>query len=184
MRKILEFVDRICSSCKQRKPMEEFPSKRNEVGGRSYLCKPCAVKDVRARQKRTKPQRARYQLAYVRERKRIDASFRKRLSLRNSLNKAVAQTNKMPMILELIDVASTAELRAHLQYQFEPGMTWENYGRGGWEVDHIVPLSKFDLTKHDEQKLAFALSNLRPRWWKKNRSTKGNSAREGVVSHT
>jgi hypothetical protein len=33
--------------------------------------------------------------------------------------------------------------RAHLEAQFQPGMTWEAYGRGDggcWEIDHVVPL--------------------------------------------
>jgi hypothetical protein len=33
------------------------------------------------------------------------------------------------------------EFRAHLEAQFQPGMTWETYGRDGcWEIDHVVPL--------------------------------------------
>jgi hypothetical protein len=36
---------------------------------------------------------------------------------------------------------SIVEFRAHLEAQFQPGMTWETYGRDGcWEIDHVVPL--------------------------------------------
>ena len=72
------------------------------------------------------------------------------------------------------------ELREHLEKQFEPGMTWENYGKGGWEVDHIVPKSIFNYATPDDIdfKRCWSLENLRPLWGKDNRtkwrSFKGN----------
>lgn len=54
-------------------------------------------------------------------------------------------------------------LRAHLEAQFLPGMTWANYG-ATWEIDHIIPQSKFDLTEPLEFSLCWALDNLRPLW--------------------
>lgn len=54
-------------------------------------------------------------------------------------------------------------LRAHLEALFQPGMTWENYGRV-WHVDHIKPCSLFDFTNPDEVAACFALSNLQPLW--------------------
>lgn len=62
-----------------------------------------------------------------------------------------------------------AELRAHLEKQFQPGMSWQNYGE--WHVDHIQPLSYFKVESiHDPViRYAWALSNLRPLWAKENR---------------
>lgn len=56
---------------------------------------------------------------------------------------------------------SSTELRQHLEALFAAGMSWENYGRV-WEVDHIVPVTQFDLTRVDEARTCFALKNLRP----------------------
>jgi hypothetical protein len=59
----------------------------------------------------------------------------------------------------------TAEqLRDHLASQFQPGMTWDNYGLYGekWHVDHKRPVSSFKLP--DELIDCFALSNLQPLW--------------------
>lgn len=62
------------------------------------------------------------------------------------------------------------ELREHLERQFLPGMSWDNYGRGGWSVDHIRPLSSFDYDspEHPDFKECWSLTNLRPLWEKDN----------------
>jgi hypothetical protein len=45
-------------------------------------------------------------------------------------------------------------------------MTWENYGRNGWNIDHIVPIVEFSKYAFDSSAIqtCFALSNLMPRW--------------------
>jgi len=54
------------------------------------------------------------------------------------------------------------ELQAHIEAQFVPGMTWENYGE--WHVDHIKPVCTFDLTDEAQQRECFHFTNLRPLW--------------------
>jgi len=52
--------------------------------------------------------------------------------------------------------------------QFKEGMTWDNHGVV-WEIDHIIPLAAFDLTRKDQQMLANHYTNLRPLWKALNR---------------
>jgi hypothetical protein len=52
----------------------------------------------------------------------------------------------------------------YIESKFEPGMSWENYGRYGWHIDHIMPCAIFDLTKPEHQKRCFHFSNLQPMW--------------------
>ena len=48
--------------------------------------------------------------------------------------------------------------------KFSVGMTWENYrGEGGWEMDHIYPCAKADLTKA-RGKRCLGAESLVPRW--------------------
>jgi len=56
------------------------------------------------------------------------------------------------------------ELIDHLERQFMPGMTWNNYGK--WHIDHIIPVAVFNFTSpdHDDFKRCWALSNLCPLW--------------------
>lgn len=56
------------------------------------------------------------------------------------------------------------QLREHLENLFTEDMTWDIFYTGAIHIDHIKPLSLFDLTKEEEVLKAFALSNLQPLW--------------------
>jgi hypothetical protein len=66
---------------------------------------------------------------------------------------------------------SKQELFRHMERQFLAGMNWENYG-SKWHIDHIRPLSSFDLSDEKQIIQAYALHNLRPLWAFENISKK------------
>lgn len=55
-------------------------------------------------------------------------------------------------------------LKAHLESLFQPGMSWDNYGKYGWHIDHIIPISSFDLTDRKQLLKACHFTNLQPLW--------------------
>lgn len=65
---------------------------------------------------------------------------------------------------------SVEELKTHLEFQFQPGMTWENWAHDGWHIDHKIPLAKFDLTDREQLLRAVHYTNLQPLWAKDNLS--------------
>lgn len=62
------------------------------------------------------------------------------------------------------------ELMAHLEKQFKSGMTWNNYGKNGWDIDHIRPDSSFNYTSVYDKEFqeCWALSNLQTLWHEEN----------------
>jgi hypothetical protein len=64
-------------------------------------------------------------------------------------------------------------LRQYLESKFKSGMTWKNHGVYGWHIDHIIPISSFDLTKEEDQRKCFHYTNLQPLWAEDNMK-KGN----------
>lgn len=59
---------------------------------------------------------------------------------------------------------SFEELKQHLEIQFASDMSWNNYGMYGWHIDHIIPLSSFDLSIESNLYRAWHFTNLRPLW--------------------
>ncbi|MDZ4252687.1 MAG: hypothetical protein U1A72_08975 [Sulfuritalea sp.] len=57
---------------------------------------------------------------------------------------------------------SISEFRDHIQRQFAPGMSWENYGQ--WHLDHKKPLKAFDLTDIEQARVACHFTNYQPLW--------------------
>jgi hypothetical protein len=62
------------------------------------------------------------------------------------------------------------DLKKHLESQFEPGMSWENYGVHGWHVDHIIPIDYYLKNGITDPAIINALDNLRPLWASENLS--------------
>lgn len=71
---------------------------------------------------------------------------------------------------------SVENFRIYLESQWEPGMSWENYGKGEgkWQIDHIMPCAIFDLTRVEHQKRCFHFSNQRPMWADENNKKKAS----------
>jgi Fe2+ transport system protein B len=56
---------------------------------------------------------------------------------------------------------SIQEYIVYLENMFLEGMNWGNYG-AIWEIDHIIPISSFDLTQDDNIFKAFNYKNTQP----------------------
>ena len=113
-----------------------------------------------------------YQNSYSKNRKVVDLNFKLTLSLRTRLNSAIRGNYKSGSAISDLG-CSIEELKQHLESQFQPGMTWNNWSRDGWHIDHIKPLANFDLTKEEELKKACHYTNIQPLWAEDNLS-KGN----------
>jgi hypothetical protein len=52
--------------------------------------------------------------------------------------------------------------KEYIKEQFEVGMSWDNYGE--WHIDHIIPVTAWDLSREEDQMLAGHFTNLQPLW--------------------
>ena len=98
-----------------------------------------------------------------RTRRKEDPQFKLALNLRRRLCHKLKFKQKPGSAVK--DLGCTlGELKLYLESKFQPGMNWENHNQTGWHVDHIVPLSKFDLTEREEFLKACHYTNLQPLW--------------------
>jgi hypothetical protein len=56
---------------------------------------------------------------------------------------------------------SAHDMRLYIEAQFHSGMAWNNHGKV-WELDHITPMSKFNLLDPYQMRLCNHYTNLRP----------------------
>lgn len=89
------------------------------------------------------------------------------MRLRARITKAINRGQKSGSAVR--DLGCSVEyLKAYLEGQFEPGMTWDNWAPDGWHIDHIRPLASFDLTDPEQFRQAVHYTNLQPLWAKDN----------------
>ena len=65
--------------------------------------------------------------------------------MRTSLCNSLQGRRKSASTMKIIG-CTVEELFEHFEScsTWEPWMTRENYGKGGWDVDHIIPIAKWD----------------------------------------
>jgi hypothetical protein len=93
------------------------------------------------------------------ERFATDPIARLKKNCRKRIHSALKNSNSKST-LKLID-CNIDFLKEWLSYNFQDGMTMDNYGYY-WHVDHVIPCSLFDLTNQDEVNNCFRWTNLQP----------------------
>ena len=63
---------------------------------------------------------------------------------------------------------TSEELIQHIESQWEEGMSWNNWTPNGWHIDHIIPMSSFNMLDENQAKKCWHYSNLRPLWANEN----------------
>jgi hypothetical protein len=195
---------KVCTKCKIEQDVSCFWKDKHTRDGLSCWCKVCASeknkkywsenKEILAPKKTEwrssrKPEKAAYDAQYVKthreefnarhrkyaaEQRISNPNFRLGEALRIRLNAAVAKNWKSGSAVADLG-CSIGEFKTYLKSKFQPGMTWENWGRGPncWHIDHVIPLSAFDLTNRQHLVLACYYMNLQPLWERDN-LTKGD----------
>lgn len=105
-----------------------------------------------------------------RERRATDPDFKLKCTLRNRINSVIRLHKKGKKAGSAVaDLGcSVPELVTYLENKFTEEMSWENHGVC-WELDHVKPLSYFDLTNREQFVIACHYSNLQPLTVKKHR---------------
>ncbi len=94
-------------------------------------------------------------------RKSKDPNYTIRCSLRTRFTSALVIGNEFNKYFEFLSGCKMDYMRKWLEINFEDGFTWENHGKV-WHIDHIIPVSFYDLTNEENLLKCFNWSNVRP----------------------
>lgn len=180
-----------CNRCKLFKELEAFSKCKSTKDGFNKRCKQCAKElyklnldkyrtkvTQQKRKYRATPKgreitnkatskwqyKNRAKLAiYSRIRCKTDPEFKIKKLLRTRIYNALKRQQKSLSAISNLG-CSIVEFQNYIESKFQPGMTWENWNRYGWHIDHIRPLASFNLTNPLEFQQAVHYTNLQPLW--------------------
>lgn len=166
---------KMCYHCNQTKSLTDFSKNKADKDGYFYICKACCrinhnkwrrnnwERVLKYRRKSdASPERKRYQRTYVMNRLRTDPQYKLAHTLRvriRKLTKGIG-VKRGSAVKDL--GCSLIELMRYFESKFLPNMSWANHGE--WHIDHIRPLSSFDLTDKIQFLTACHYTNLQPLW--------------------
>ena len=119
--------------------------------------------------KETNSKNKEYKRQWAQNQRQNNIQYRLKENIRSRIN--LALKNKSNSSEELLGY-SIKKYIIYLEKQFDENMNWENYGTY-WEIDHIKPISLFDLENEQEIKKCFNYKNTKPLSINENRK-KGN----------
>lgn len=189
---------RTCTSCGEEKRLYDFKKDRKSGRYQGHVCRTCLNRKKKAAERKRNPPKPRKvytdeqrREAERKQRRQYAASGKKRESKIRQRSTSMGRINRnLSEVIrrhfrefkagkplggwKAVVGYSLQDLKEHLEAQFKPGMSWNNYGE--WSIDHIRPkASYFFLSADDPQfKELWALDNLQPLWALEN-SYKGTS---------
>lgn len=95
---------------------------------------------------------------------RSATTYKLRKQLRASLLRAIRRGATKPCSAMKLLGCTVEEFKRHIERQWQPGMSWDNWSCNGWHIDHIRPLAAFDLTDPAQVAIACHFTNLQPLW--------------------
>jgi hypothetical protein len=122
---------------------------------------------IKEYRKKTRPQRN----IYERKKRAEDINYKIGKNMRLRMYQAIVGggAKKYETTYKLLG-CSKEFFKSYLENKFKPGMTWDNYTYNGWQIDHIIPIASFDLSKEGDQKKCFHYTNCQPLWRIENQS--------------
>lgn len=140
---------------------EEHPERTKENRKKYYEQN---IKKIHEKMRKWYVKNKKYVNKKAKEKRKTNPLFKLSQNLRKRTGIAfheILNINKNCHTFEMIGL-SPQETKNYIENKFTKGMTWGNYGKGGWDIDHIIPLSSAK-TKEEMIKLCH-YTNLQPMW--------------------
>ena len=181
--------------CNTTQPLTEYYKKSESKDGKHIYCKTCMKSEKEKYYKKTKHSRSDYYSQYREKNKKYfneycnnhyhtkkelyrewnnnkyakDVGFRIKHLTSSRIHAALKtyQLLKTNQTLEYLG-CTIEEYYIYLENQFDKNMNWDNQGEY-WEIDHIKPISSFNLNNEDELYKCFHYLNTQPLEKKENR---------------
>jgi hypothetical protein len=171
-----------CTYCKIDKPLDSFIRNKRSADGLHYWCSDCCK--VKKREwylanKESENKKSTIWMknnikkvsAKITQKRNTDPIYKLKSNMRSRLKLALRRQRAGKTVSTSSGIGCDWDyLLKYIESKFQPGMTWENWGRYGWHMDHIRPIDSFDLSDPLQVEACFHYTNLQPLWAKENLS--------------
>jgi hypothetical protein len=182
---------KVCIKCGIKKSISEFYKNKPSSLGVLGTCIPCfrqraqKYRSIQSVEESEKVRRKKYNAEHRIQRIEYQRKYREKPKnkldnimgtvIRQSLDKGSKSKRHWESLVDF----TTDQLKRHLERQFKAGMTWENYGKYGWHIDHKIPISAFNYECPEDLDFGkcWALRNLQPMWAEQNQAKCANVER-------
>jgi len=171
--------NKICSVCNDDKAICEFNKNKKSNDGYRADCKICQAKKGKIYRLNNVDKLKQYRLdnknninQYRKNKKQTDINYKITCNLRTRLWSAIKNEYKSGSAVS--DLGCSIEyFKNYIELKFEDKMSWDTWGRDTWHLDHVKPLSSFNLSNREEFLIAVNYKNIKPMWCKDNLSKGG-----------
>jgi hypothetical protein len=94
----------------------------------------------------------------IKQKRILDMDFRLCEILRSKIHKMLSGKDTSYKTLIGCEMDT---LKSWLEFQFDAEMSWSNLGTY-WQIDHILPISRFNLSEDSNKRVCFSWTNLQP----------------------
>lgn len=149
---------KVCIKCLEEKPISAFAFRKDTQCYRND-CKLCKQKYINEYRRENEDYKKRYN-KYRQERRKVDEQFAMMDRMRARIRKCLKASNleKYERTIEILG-CSFENFKAYFESKFYGDMSWELMN---FVIDHIIPISWFDLSDPKQLKYCFSYKNLQP----------------------
>jgi len=150
-----------CSRCGEMKGRESFFNQATTLDHLSTICTVCC-RVVDLEQERNNPK--------LRFRRNVNSSIRSSLKRYHNCESSNFGFKLFDYSVQELSEYLEAQFNMHDDHPIHGKMSWDNSGK--WHLDHIRPVSSFDITGPESEGFTecWAMDNLRPLWAEENMS--------------
>lgn len=187
----------VCNKCNEAKSVAQYGRYTDPRTGKvrmRKICNPCRtqVEGVRSREnlERSNGYKKKYRDGHkdeirdyererVRDKRQNDPVYIRRRQINAQIAKAI-RTGADYTRLDNVN-CSVGQLKRWLRFQFHEG--WDFTDNKNWNIDHVIPLSFFDLNNEQEELIACHWSNIRPVEPNENRRKSDKIIKDTILAH-
>jgi hypothetical protein len=156
---------RPCKSSSDLKSYHKNKEKRLKYNKEYKELNPDKVEKERKQTKEWIKNNPGYMNQWMKNKREKDTSFKLNHYLSSRLHLALKGKKQSNTLVSYLG-CSLLYLKQHIENKFSEGMSWDNYGT--WHIDHIKPVSSFNLNDEEQIKECWCYKNLQPLWAKDN----------------